>query len=273
MRNRGMSLAEQWQFWFDHHLSHHGIDTFTAYLQSYSNTYGPIAQLANALKQLEGLPGLHSLSLGTRPDCLDIEKLDLLATQRDALGLSDLFLELGLQSAHNDTLVHINRGHSAESFAKATQQAADRGLNVVAHVMAGLPTPQGKESLSAFLATIEFLNSLPVQGVKFHNLYVCRGTRMEALYAAKQYTPLSREEYLDYLSEGLMALRPDIVIHRLNGNPSKGELLAPDWAANMRGLHNAVRTHLDAANVWQGKNNGAEEAPPRWFSPDYKQPQ
>jgi len=264
--DRGMDLGEQWNFWHDLHTKRHRLAAFTAYLQSYSNTYGPIEKLACILDRLDGLPGLHSLSLGTRPDCLDDKKLDLLAEQRKALGLSDIFLELGLQSSNDETLKHINRGHDSAAFARAVEAAASRGLNVVAHVIAGLPSPRGRETLEDLLSTVDFINDLPVNGIKFHNLYVCRGTPLARLHENGEYTPLTQEEYLSHLSEALMRLKPTTVIHRLNGNPTKGELIAPDWAANMRGLHNEVRAYLKKYDVWQGKKNGAETGIPDWFA-------
>jgi len=267
---QGLSIPEQWQFWRDIHTQRHKLELFTAYLQSYSNTHGPIEKLRETLASLNGLPGLTNLSLGTRPDCLDDAKLDLLAAQKDALGLTDVILELGLQSACDETLAYINRGHDTRSFEEATRAADKRGLKVVAHIIAGLPKPGGREGIDELLASVEFVNNLPIHGVKFHNLYVCRGTGVARLFDAGNYTPLTQLEFLDQLSEALMLLKPTTVIHRLNGNPGKGELIAPDWAANMRGLHNAVRNHFDKHNIWQGKKNGAEDGVPPWFDSDYK---
>ncbi|MGL1863093.1 MAG: TIGR01212 family radical SAM protein [Pseudodesulfovibrio sp.] len=267
---KGMTLPEQWQFWRDIHTQKHNLSLFTAYLQSYSNTHGPIEKLSDTLAQLHGLEGLTSLSLGTRPDCLDEAKLDLLADQRDALGLREITLELGLQSASNETLAHINRGHDANAMAEATTMAAERGINVVAHIIIGLPTPTGREGEAELLNSVDFINRLPIHGVKFHNLYVCRGTTLADLHAKNEYTPMTKPEFLDLLSTALMRLKPTTVIHRLNGNPLKDELIAPEWAANMRGLHNDIRAHFKANDIWQGKNNGAESGPPDWFSPDYQ---
>ena len=266
---RGMSLADQWRFWRDHHRERNNLSLFVAYLQSYSNTHGPIERLEATLDALRPLPDLAGLSLGTRPDCLDEAKLELLAAQRERLGVDDVSLELGLQSASDGTLAHINRGHDVAAFRNATLSAHHRGLSVVAHVVAGLPHPADREGRDELLASVELLNGLPVSGVKFHNLYVCRGADLERMYADGAYVPLTQPEYLDWLSEALMRLRPNIVVHRLNANPAKGELVAPAWAGNMRGLHNAVRDHLDANDVWQGKRNGAEDGPPPWFSPDF----
>lgn len=267
MLDRGLSIREQWDFWRDIHVKKHNLSRFTAYLQSYSNTHGPAAKLASALDGLDGLPGLTCLALGTRPDCLDAEKLDLLAASRERLGLSEVFLELGLQSASDATLRHINRGHGAADFARAARAAAERGLTVVAHVMAGLPAPNGREELNELLDTVAFVNELPVGGVKFHNVYVCRGTRLARWFEEGRYVPPTREEYLYWLGEAVMRLSPRTVIHRLNGNPAQGELVAPAWAGNMRRVHNAVRDHFEKQDIWQGRLNGAEDGPPEWFGP------
>ena len=270
MGERGLSIAEQWTFWRDHHRERNKLSLFAAYFQSYSNTHGPIEGLAAALEELRGLPDLVGLSVGTRPDCLDEAKLDLLALQRERLGIDEVSLELGLQSACDETLVHINRGHDVRAFAEATRAAHGRGLSVVAHLIAGLPTPYGREGRAELLASVDLVNRLPVSGVKFHNLYVCRGAALERDHADGAYAPMTQDEYLDWLGEALMRLRPDMVVHRLNGNPSKGELIAPKWAGNMRGLHNAVRNRLESGDVWQGKRNGAEDGPSPWFSPDFR---
>jgi len=267
---KGMTFAEQWKFWRDIHTQRHNLELFTAYLQSYSNTHGPIEKLEAILKALNGLPGLETLSLGTRPDCLDDAKLDLLAEQKEVLGLSEVSLELGLQSSSDKTLDYINRGHSAEDFANAVQAATSRGLNIVAHIIAGLPTVNGKESKSELLESVDFINNLPIHGVKFHNLYVCRGTKLATLYETGKYTPMELPEFLSQLSAALMHLKPTTIIHRLNGNPLEGELLAPSWAANMRRLHNTIRAYFKEHDVWQGKRNGAESGIPAWFSPEFQ---
>ncbi|MBG0790151.1 MAG: TIGR01212 family radical SAM protein [Desulfovibrionaceae bacterium] len=271
MAARGLTLPEQWRFWRDIHVKKHGVAEFTGYLQSYTNTYGPIEKLRAVLGELAGLPGLTSLALGTRPDCLDDARLDLLARQKERLGLDAVFLELGLQTADNATLRHINRGHDAAAFADAARAGAERGLLVVAHVMAGLPGPRGREGGEALAATVDFLNGLPVHGVKFHNVYVCRGTRLAKWFGEGRYKPPTLDEYLAWLSGALARLDPRTVVHRLNGNPARGELLGPDWAGNMRRLHNRVRDHFEAHDVWQGKEHGAENGPSPWFDPEYEE--
>ncbi|WP_147819801.1 TIGR01212 family radical SAM protein [Salidesulfovibrio onnuriiensis] len=271
MLRQGSDLRAQWAHWAGQQAKRYKAHLFIGYLQSYTNTYGPLERIADTLSQLENLPGLAALSIGTRPDCLDSAKLELIASQKEKLDLDEIFLELGLQTAHDDTLRHINRGHGVADFERAARQASDLGLNVVAHVIAGLPSPAGREGQKELLETVEFVNALPVRGIKFHNLYVCKGTRLAKLWKDGGYAPLTRDEYCQWLGEALMLLSPATVVHRLNGDPAQGELLTPDWAGEKREVHNALRSHLEQHDIWQGKRNGAPDGPPPHFSPDFRE--
>lgn len=240
-----LDLAAQWQHWRERYLRKFSNPLFIAYLQSFSNTHGPTEKLAGIIDEIKCLPDLVGLSVGTRPDCLADDKLKLLA----GLNLPLVWLELGLQSADNAVLARSNRGHDLACFQRACHQAAEHGLGVCAHLMAGLPG----EELAGFLRSVQVLNELPVQGVKFHNVYVCRHTGLAALWQRGDYTPLPRAEYVRWIGEALSLLRPDIVVHRLTGDPAEGELLAPDWAADKRGLLDALHSHFQAANTLQGR--------------------
>lgn len=262
---KGLDLGEQWNYWQEHFSSRGKAGPYMAYLQSFSNTYGPLDKLSRALGEISRLPDLAGISLGTRPDCLEPEKIDLLSS----LPVSELILELGLQSADDHVLKFINRGHNVEDFVQGVHRAADRGIKVCAHVVAGLPGPDGREELEGLLNSVELLNSLPVHGVKFHNLYVCKGAGLEALWRKGLYTPLESGEYVSWIGQALARLRPDIVIHRLNGDPSPGELLAPEWAGKKGTLLNGIRDHLEQEDIWQGKafTKWSREIP-SWFSPE-----
>ncbi len=262
---KGLGLEMQWDYWREHFSSRRKTGPYMAYLQSYSNTYGPLDKLARILGEISGLPDLAGISLGTRPDCLDQDKIGLLA----ALPVREVILELGLQSADDRVLEFINRGHTVEDFVRAVDMAARCGLKVCAHVVAGLPGPDGGEGLDGLLRSVELLNSLPVQGVKFHNLYVCRGAGLEALWRKGEFVPLERETYIYWIGQALARLRPDIVVHRLNGDPSPGELLAPGWAGKKGTLLHMIRNHLEAEDIWQGKSlpEWSREIP-FWFSPE-----
>ncbi|GAB7021953.1 TIGR01212 family radical SAM protein [Salidesulfovibrio brasiliensis] len=266
-----MTLAEQWDHWRERLAKRYKVRLFMAYLQSYSNTYGPLERIRTVLDELHGLPSLCAISIGTRPDCLDQQKIDLLADLRERHGVGLVTLELGLQSSRDDTLRHINRGHTAADFETAARMAADAGLNVVAHAVGGLPAPEGRETADDLVATTRFTASLPVHGIKFHNLYVCKGTTVARWWRDGTYEPMSRDEYLDGLGRSLEILRPDMVVHRLHGDPAHDELLAPDWAGDRNATLNAVRAHLETHEIWQAKRNGAQSGPPSTWDPNAKE--
>ncbi|WP_415518470.1 MAG: TIGR01212 family radical SAM protein [Desulfovibrio aminophilus] len=234
----GLSLRAQWDLWRDRLAKSRGADRFLAYLQSFSNTYGPPERLAAVLDELRGLPGLAGICVGTRPDCLDGGKIALLA----GLGLPWIQVDLGLQSADPATLTRINRGHDPTCFARATAAAASAGLLVCGHLMAGLPG-EGRE---AFLAGVDFLNALPVAGIKLHNTLVLKGTELAKDWEAGEYEPPSLEEYAAWVAEAVDRLRPDIVVQRLCADPAPGELLAPAWASDKAGVLAAIRGGLAA---------------------------
>lgn len=219
-------------------------EALVAYLQSFSNTYGPPARLAGLLAELAALPGVAGICLGTRPDCLDAEKIALLA----AAPVGYVQLDLGLQSACDATLARIHRGHDAACFARAARAATAAGIRVTAHLMAGLPG----EGVEDFLASVAYVSALPVTGVKFHNTLVVAGAPLAALFHAGAYVPMAREDYIAAVCQGIARLRPDIAVERVNADPAPGELVAPAWAADKQGLLRDIRARLEAADIRQG---------------------
>lgn len=253
---KGLSLPEQYAHWQARFRKKYKAALFMIYLQSYTNTYGPVTKLQKILEELSSLPDCAGLCIGTRPDCLDLEKIKLIAGQE----WEEKWLDIGLQSRHDNTLELINRGHTARDFAWACELAQRHGLKVCAHVIAGLPG----ENLDHFLETIRFLNQLQVQGVKIHNLYICRETRIADWFYAGKYEPLTFEEYISWTCEGLLHLNPDVVIHRLNGDPAPGELIGPRWAGRKQGIISEIRLRLQTRNVWQGQKIHPQKIP-AWF--------
>jgi len=219
-------------------------EALLAYLQSFSNTYGPVERLDRLLAEMAALPDIAGICLGTRPDCLDNAKLFRLA----AAPVDHVRLEMGLQSANDATLARINRGHDAAAFARAATAAARAGLVVTAHVMAGLPG----ETADDFLATVDFVCALPVAGVKFHNTLVAAGAPPAPLDAAGGYAPMGRIDYIEAVCAAIARLRPDIVVERLNADPAPGELVAPAWAADKRGILQEIRDRLERDDIRQG---------------------
>ena len=242
MHLKGFGLRAQWEALSG--PARRRNEALLAYLQSFSNTYGPPQRLAALLAEMADLPDIAGICLGTRPDCLDREKIHLLA----AAPVSHVRLELGLQSADDETLSRINRGHTAADFAQASCAAADAGLFVVAHVMAGLPG----EGVAEFLNTIDFVAALPIAGIKFHNTLVAAGSGLAGLYAAGGYLPMSREDYVAAVSQAIARLPAHVAVERQNADPAPGELVAPAWAADKQGIRHDIAARLERDDIWQG---------------------
>jgi len=223
----------------------YGAARFIAYFQSFSNTYASLTTLRALYETALTPPQVVGLAVGTRPDCLDNEVLDLLAGYaRDRL----VWLELGLQSAHDATLARLNRGHDAACFREAALRAAGRGLAVVAHVILGLPGEGPRE----MAATAEFLARLPVAGVKLHLLYVVQGSGMARLYEQGEYVCLTEEQYVSAVADFIERLPPRLVIHRLTGDPHARELVAPAWCLDKPRVMQRIREEFARRGSRQG---------------------
>lgn len=240
----GMGLAEQWFFWTEKFRKKFKTGLFLAYFQSFSNTHGPVQRLCDLFDGLSGLPGMVGFSLGTRPDCLDAEKIALIAAQP----IPEKWLDIGLQSANDATLCRINRRHDFATFVHAVELAHAHGVKVCAHVMHGLPG----ETTEDFHRTLAKINALPIAGVKLHNLYVARGSVLEKWQRQGLYQPGTLEDYAKAAAQGLALLRPDIVVHRLNADPQPGELIAPAWAGKKRAVLAAIVRFMEENNLHQG---------------------
>ena len=191
--------------------------------------------------------GMVGMAVGTRPDCVDQEKIDLLDSYtEDYL----IWLEYGLQSVHDATLALINRGHDFKAFETAMALAAPKTkLNVCAHIILGLPG----ETREMMLDNARILGELGVSGVKIHLLYVVRGTALDAMYAKGQYTPLEQQEYVDLVCDFLERLPRSMIIQRITGDPHADELVAPLWSARYRETFNMIQHTLEARDSYQGK--------------------
>jgi radical SAM protein (TIGR01212 family) len=259
----GSGLAEaapdilmQWEHWRAHYGARARL--CMAYFQSFTNTSGPVEELRGLLALAETLPAIAGIAIGTRPDCVDEAKLDAIAACR----LPEVWLELGLQSAHNATLARIRRGHDAAASERAVRLAAERGIKVCGHLMAGLPG----ENAEDFLGTIRWAAALPLAGIKLHNVYVARDTPLEQECLSGAYLPLGQQEYVALAAEALALLPARVVIQRLVSDPAPDELVAPDWTRLKSRTHDAIRARLAARKEWQGCRNDARDGVPEWFA-------
>ncbi|HWP59232.1 MAG TPA: TIGR01212 family radical SAM protein [Candidatus Acidoferrales bacterium] len=242
-----LSIREQMERGIEAVRRRHRADKFIAYFQSYTNTYGPLTKLERLYREALALPDVVGLAVGTRPDCVPDDVLDLIAAiARDAY----VWLELGLESTQERTLRWVNRGHGLAEFVDAVARSKRRGLRVCAHLILGFPG----ETREEILATPAFLNALEIDGVKLHNLHVIRNTVLERLYRAGGLPLLSRDEYVALVVDFLERLRPETIVHRLTGETYRELTVAPEWSINKMGLFNAIEKELAARDSWQGKN-------------------
>jgi hypothetical protein len=247
--SRGQSLPVQLEAGMARLARRYGAARFIAYFQSFSNTYAPVAQLREIYEAALAPSEVVGLAIGTRPDCLGEDVLDLLAGYaRDRL----IWLELGLQSAHDTTLAHLNRGHDAACFLDAATRAAARGLTVVAHVILGLPGEGPRETA----ATAEFLARLPVHGVKIHLLYVIKDSGLSRLHDKGEYACLSEDQYVNGVVDFIERLPPHLVIHRLTSDPHARELVAPDWCLDKPRVLQRIREEFARRGTRQGSHLG-----------------
>jgi len=242
---RGWSISRQVEEGIHRLNRRYGAKKFIAYFQSFTNTYAPREHLRALYQEALAFPQVVGLSVGTRPDCLGDEILDLLADiNRERL----VWLELGLQSAHDATLARINRGHDVACFTQAVEQAAARGLEVAPHVILGLPG-EGPEEMAA---TAAYLSALPIQGVKIHLLYVIQGSALARLFQAGQYQCLTEAEFVGRVADFIELLPPRVVIHRLTGDPHPEEFLAPHWCLDKSRVLKLIREEFARRGSRQG---------------------
>lgn len=235
--SRGMSITAQLEKGKAFLSKRYKAKKFLAYFQSYSNTYAPVETLQRLYAEALDVPDIVGLSIGTRPDCVDEPKLSLLEhLARDRL----IWIEYGLQSACDETLARINRGHNLRCFENAMAATRGRGIHICAHVILGLPG----ETRDHMRRTAEALAALKIDGVKLHLLYVVKSTPMETLYRSGGYRPLEQAEYVDLVCDFLGRLPPETVIQRVTGDPHREELVAPLWAMDKQGTLRLIHERL-----------------------------
>jgi uncharacterized protein len=218
---------------------------FLVYFQSFSNTYTTTEHMKAMYDEALGCEGVVGMAIGTRPDCIDNQKLDLIASYaKDYL----VWIEYGLQSVHDETLRRINRGHTFADFMKAVNITRNRGIRICAHVILGLPG----ENREMMLETARTIADIGIDGVKLHLLYVIKGTALENLWQKGEYKPMEQTEYVDTVCDFLALLPKNIIIQRITGDPHPEELCAPLWAARYRETFNMIQDRLEKREIWQG---------------------
>ena len=225
----------------------HSATSYIAYFQAYTNTYAPYAILEKLFTEAISHPMICALSIATRPDCLPEETVELLSRLNRR---KPVWIELGLQTIHEDTARYIRRGYSLSCFTDAVSRLKAAGISqIIVHTILGLP----KETDDMVLQTIRFLNTQPIQGIKLQLLHVLRDTDLADDYARGDFEVLTQEHYIDLLIRCLEQLSPETVIHRLTGDGPRNLLIAPQWSLRKRSVLNALQHELKIRNTWQGK--------------------
>lgn len=259
----GKSIAAQIDEGIEfHHVRYRNTRHYLAYFQSYSNTYASLPRLKELYLEALSHPHIVGIVIGTRPDCIDEEKLDWLAElkagralpdwRRDGFGSPVVKVEYGIESCYDATLLRVGRGHDVAAAERAVRLSAERGLDPGAHFILGLPG----ESRSMLVDQCSFISSLPLHSVKFHQLQLVKGTRIEKEYAAvpDDFLRLDLPDYLDLVVDILERLRPDLYIERVAGEVPPRFVNETQWGLmrNFQILH-LLDDRLSARNTWQGR--------------------
>ena len=215
------------------------------YFQNFTNTYAPVEVLKERYDAALIDDRIKILDIGTRPDCINEEVAELLASYTNKY---EVWTELGLQTANDRTAKRINRGYDLECFKQAVQILKAHNLPVIVHIILGLPD----ETLEDVRKTIDLLNALHVDGVKIHSLFVMKDTKLEQWYKNGEFTPISMQTYIEWALDCVLRLSPDIVIHRLTGNCLRDLLVAPDWIINRDLILYTIDRRMYHENLTQG---------------------
>lgn len=219
---------------------------YIAYFQSFTGTYAPIDYLETLYTAAICRPDIAALSIGTRPDCLGDQVLDLLCRLNR---IKPVWVELGLQTIHKSTAEYIRRGYDLPVFDRAVQRLREAGLSVIVHMIIGLPG----ETPEMIFETAGYIGASGANGIKFQLLHVLQGTDLALDYAAGQFKALELEEYIALLEGCIRRIPPDMVVHRLTGDGAKRELIAPLWSGDKKRVLNAINRAFARDDVHQGE--------------------
>lgn len=219
---------------------------YIGYFQANTNTYAPVNILKEKYETILNLPNVVGLNIATRSDAISQECLDYLSELNKK---TNLIIELGLQSMHEKTLKFINRGHDLKNFEECVKELQRRNIKVVVHIINGLPN----ETKEDMIATVKYLNDLHIDGIKIHMLHIIKDTDLADYYLTNPFHILSKEEYIDIVIEQLEHLNPEIVIHRITGDPKKEDLIEPSWLLKKFCVLNDIDKEMKKRDTYQGK--------------------
>lgn len=243
--SNSLSISEQLSVGMNKIKNRYHANKFLAYFQAYTNTYKPVDELKKIYDQVF-IDDIVGMSIGTRPDCIDEKKLDLI----NSYNTNNRFIqvEYGIQSVHDKTLKLINRGHDFKCFQKACAMTKERNLKVCAHVILGLPN----ETHEDMMKTAKTLASMGIDGIKIHMLAVLEGTKIHQMYKNDEINLMSEEEYISTVCDFLELLPPDMVIQRLAGNGKREIRIQPRWLGKKLELVGKMEKEFERRGTKQG---------------------
>jgi len=221
-------------------------DTYIAYFQAFTNTYGPIEYLESIYREALSSPLIGGISIATRPDCMGDDIVALLQSLQKEFAPKFIWVELGLQTIHEDTALFIRRGYPLATFTDCAQRLKEADIPYIIHTILGLPG----ETPEDIYATVNYVNHLMPFGIKLQLLHILKGTDLAKL---SDITTYSLEEYIQILIGCLERLSPEIVIHRVTGDGRKEDLIAPLWSLNKRNVLNTLHKTMKEQNTYQGR--------------------
>lgn len=231
------------------------IEPYIAYFQAYTCTYAPVPYLERLYRKALDNPAVIGISIATRPDCLPEDVLSLLSGLKADYPGKFIWIELGLQTVHEKTAQYIRRDYPASCFSHAVRQLRQRAIPAIAHVILGLPG----EDLEMMLQTVDYINSLPIAGIKLQLLHVLTGTDLAKDYQDGLFSALSMDDYLEILIACICRLSPDTVIHRVTGDGPRELLIAPLWSRDKKRVLNSLHRRMRLENAYQGKDYNMED--------------
>lgn len=223
---------------------------FIAYFQAFTNTYASLPELKNAYDSIFAVDDIVGISIGTRPDTIDRDKLQLIASYKERY---EVWVEYGLQSSHNRTLGLVKRGHTFEDFVDAVKLTKEFGIPISAHVIIGLPD----ETRDDIIQTSERLTELGIEGIKIHPLHILKGSALEAAYRDKKVPVMSEDEYVGLVCDFLEHLQAGVIIQRLTGQGTAKDHIAPAWALDKTGTLKKIETEFKKRASFQGSKAGS----------------
>lgn len=244
--DRSYSVTEQIERGKKQVAAKHTGSSYIAYFQAYTNTYAPLHRLESIFLEAASHPDIRIISIATRPDCLAPEVIELLAKINE---IKPVWVELGLQTIHEESAAFIRRGYPLNVFEQAVTALKAAGIDIIVHTILALPG----ETLSMMLETLRYLNAWEIQGIKLQLLHVLKDTDLEEYYKKHPFWIPSMEEYFQLLGRCIGNICPGTVIHRLTGDGPKSLLIEPVWTGNKRLVLNRMQAYFKAHDIWQGK--------------------